>query len=956
MNQLLEFTFSGLLNKVTDSPKKCEPNTKINLDSLVRIIKSEPPCDFTKVRELTANSVQDGLQWTEIKTATKPFKEALPWFIFSGWCQTHHNNKNLSYNGCIQVDIDFKHTGGNQRAEIVKTQIKNLPFTTLAAISPSGFGVKALVKTTNENIEYHKEAATQVIKAISKALDIEVNYFDSLGASQPCFVPYDKEAYYNPGATIFEVHEQSGNLTDFESVAVNINESDAIKFAERFAEQNGYPLLEGSKHMHLTYFSIAANLLGLEENEVWGYAENKRIKVESNCISYPYETYRNSFGTWNWRLKQNKRNDNRVVIHGQPGQKLSDILNPVDIIGKSVVAPTGSGKTFLVAQYPGRKVIVCPTIALVQNVCKEYEAHQIGGEHTKKIDFEAAKDMDFIACTYASFRKLSTFLWEYKDDISIFIDEAHNFSASTSKAFQLKQLSEVLQLAKDFKSITTLTGTEIFNAHPFIEALPVIEARIGRPQKECYFVDGRDTIFTTAEAVKRSISKGRFPIVLFDNTGENLSTLKSYLSDIDGLRYFNSHKKQDSDFQQITQTGKIRDGVTGIITTSVLKEGNNIYNEKDFDIIILGSFHSATIEQISNRPRRAKSIQITVIRSSKRQTSDRWFNPSKYADFIKRNALEACKELNTKDALCDNEILYQEFKARQSIQTLPIQLNEDDETPQYKVDYLLLSNFVFIKQQMIENRNDELMKRNLSKYGIKVFDQVQELKIEANQLQRTAAAVCREQQKTKELEQYNMELDNLANDTMPAEYCDRMLKLYSKTLSKAQKKALKWFSTLYGITFNTDETIKELRQIEGKQARFVLLLKRLRIAQLENNSDYMQTNRKFVLVMKAIRATFKDGEILESEQIKERLINCLSLDKSFNTEIFEQEERNTKVLRALRVFFEVKRILIKRGDPIRMYSVSNLSFDNILLNLTKLRLPEPAENYFDEVGQPVFSD
>ena len=192
----LQFSFSGQ-NKVYTKKENCTDNTIFSLSQVVELIKSQTPIEVLQVRKIVKDGFSNNVDSKVIKSQIKPLKNSLPYILMSGTCTRHHSDETLSYNGCVQVDFDFKYIGGDIEAKRVKNDLKNYPSIIFAAISPSGVGVKALIATTNRDLENHTRVANAIILELSNSLNIDAKYFDKLGASQPCFVPFDSDLYYN---------------------------------------------------------------------------------------------------------------------------------------------------------------------------------------------------------------------------------------------------------------------------------------------------------------------------------------------------------------------------------------------------------------------------------------------------------------------------------------------------------------------------------------------------------------------------------------------------------------------------------------------------------------------------------------------------------------------------------------------------------------------------------------
>jgi hypothetical protein len=125
-------------------------NHTISIDRLIGIIKEPPHSAHKKIPNLITQYVKgEGLNKKDILSKARQQKLKLPWLLLSGTQLQGHNNKDISYNGAIQIDIDIKEIGGNKKALEIKEKLSKLPFVQLACISPSSYGVKAIVHTTN---------------------------------------------------------------------------------------------------------------------------------------------------------------------------------------------------------------------------------------------------------------------------------------------------------------------------------------------------------------------------------------------------------------------------------------------------------------------------------------------------------------------------------------------------------------------------------------------------------------------------------------------------------------------------------------------------------------------------------------------------------------------------------------------------------------------------------------
>lgn len=434
-----------------------------------------------------------------------------------------------------------------------------------------------------------------------------------------------------------------------------------------------------------------------------------------------------------------------------------------------------------------------------------------------------------------------------------------------------------------------------------------------------------------AKLAKIAVYEGRKPIILFNNTGGGLATLQTYLQEKNHyiytdegiiklpkvkVRALNSHTKKDPVWNTIAEKGRLDHDTDVWIFTSVLEMGNSLLDELDYEFILSGHFHSSSIEQVSNRPRRARSICMKIVRSHNRELSDWGFKPAKYGEALRKDAQHFCDEHNEGRDKISEWAAIREMRLKEAMQKRPIQV---DETGKASVSNERLSNFVYLRQAMRENRNDELMSDNLKKYGVAVKEQAW-IEDEANKRDKDRAKERRAASKAIELRQYQDAIMELENAPNPGYLIDRMLNAHSENLSKGEKKAFQWSRILEDHELTPIEAMTALKSFEAKKASISLFVKRLNLYRLEIDDHYMQQNRLAAIIIRAFRDKFQEGDILDFEEIRKGVKECLSLDPSIELELYDDSIKNGKVkrnyaaLKLLRIFFEVERKVVKIDD------------------------------------------
>ena len=643
---------------------------------------------------------------------------------------------------------------------------------------------------------------------------------------------------------------------------------------------------------------------------------------------------------------------NREIIQLEKDQKLSAGLNIKQTYNKIVIAPTGSGKTYLVDSCADWLIIVCPTTGLCENVANEYGAYYFNAKERLEFDW----DMDnmnrkFIAVTYDSFKKLTAFLAGYAYKFRVFIDEAHNFTLAAN--YRLSALNEVVALSKEYKSTTLLTGTFIPCFHPSIAQLPIVEVKIPRPKINANLLECADVLKSAQFLAQESIKNKRFPLILFNSKKSEgrLGTLKAFLNAYD-FAFFNADTKQEQDWKQIASKGIIASNYQGMCVTSVLKEGNNIYNEYDCDIIVIGNFHSIEIEQFCRRPRKPRSVTIYKLVGQNRPKQDSSKSIYGLGAKLLYKSIATCKELNTADAIT-TELIEKEFLARQAIAALPIKLNQENE---YTTDYLRLSNFAFQLDRTQENRNLKLLQARLAAYGINLGNpQIFDLKkLEAEAEDSKISRQIAKENKEQEFEKLLLQLEQVEIFTHSVE----QLTYHSKTLSPVEKEVYKRIKSLSKLIGERRVVLEILKEAGLSKAKFTLLKRRQMMLVLKSSKAYMGSNRKFAIMLKAMYATFKEGDRLTGSQLRLKLIEVLALDKGLDIERLKKGELrylNSMAIGVLRLFFKVEKKVVKGN---RIYVVGCLKSNYIIINQSDFKhlhtLLEDNGVKIDDNGYPNF--
>ena len=174
-------------------------------------------------------------------------KRKLPAFTISATFKERRKKDDIdSYTGLLHLDYDKL-----DNAHELKAQVMEMPFTYAAFISPSGNGVKVIVKSDND-LSTHTEAFNALKDYYDGELGIEsdkaVKDFTRL-----CFVSYDSTLYLN---------------NESETYKHNNNDLDKVwSFTSKKKE-----FTEGNRNVFIHSFACNANRQGYDMTEVSNYA------------------------------------------------------------------------------------------------------------------------------------------------------------------------------------------------------------------------------------------------------------------------------------------------------------------------------------------------------------------------------------------------------------------------------------------------------------------------------------------------------------------------------------------------------------------------------------------------------------------------------------------------------------------------------------------------------------
>ena len=257
----------------------------VDIEEIINRIKREP-------NEVEANLLHQ-IRSSNDKETKQKLKKQLSGVCFSGEFTKRLDNQCKKHSGLICVDFDGFETL-NDLHEFRQT-IDQDPYTFISFVSPSGLGLKCVVKIPAV-IENH----VKYFNALEKHYDCE--YFDttSKNLSRFCFIAYDPDLYHNEDSELWEEMYEEQSFVEHTKTNENVyalkmdNTSDIIDNLLKWHKKR-YPMINGQRNNNAHVLARAFNSFGVNKEEaiaviVYEYSQNgfERSEIIS-CVNSAYK-------------------------------------------------------------------------------------------------------------------------------------------------------------------------------------------------------------------------------------------------------------------------------------------------------------------------------------------------------------------------------------------------------------------------------------------------------------------------------------------------------------------------------------------------------------------------------------------------------------------------------------------------------------------------------------------
>jgi len=205
------------------------------------------------------------------------YKNMLTAYCFSGEFSERNDASIITHSGFVAIDFDHV-----ENLNVFKARICNDPITHVAFISPSGDGLKIIVKIP-ASVDTHKQSCEALVEYFNEE---SLDSFKDL--SRLCYESYDPDIYYNPKSVLFETLPEKKPQNTFTPKEAITDFNEILERIEKWMDSELCYYADGNKHNFLVKIASACNRFGIPEGVcsqklIFGYSQ-KASPVEPQDI------------------------------------------------------------------------------------------------------------------------------------------------------------------------------------------------------------------------------------------------------------------------------------------------------------------------------------------------------------------------------------------------------------------------------------------------------------------------------------------------------------------------------------------------------------------------------------------------------------------------------------------------------------------------------------------------
>ena len=593
-----------------------------------------------------------------------PIKNSLPVVapcLFDGKAKASENI--TDYYGAFWLDLD-----GLTPQEAVKNRdlLGKDPYIFTAFLSPSGHGVKALVRTDNTDVKKHARIFEQCVKPYYENLTGCPVDQSGCNANRLCYLSFDPQIVFNPDAKTFTVNltnkeNQPTEKTAFENLTgqTRIYSDDRVEtLFKDVLKFKGFSVADGTGRDNILFRgSLSLNTYGVPFDQ----AEKTFRKVLASfrlpqcwidekvkkCLTKAYQKNTDKHGVFDANVKTYSKPVETFYVK----KYLTEINGKLKAELKTAkrtlfIAPTGGGKTRFFLQY-GRKeadyldgcdyvLFITPNRLTAKNNKAEADLAgvpcclAVGGE----MDDAEIADARFIIATPDSALHVQNIKTHFGGTVKlVLLDEVHQAVISSAyRSVMDTYVGKLLQSDTRFIAITATPTKQLESEFSTIIKVNVKDKTRYKGKFWTHY-DLRFTAQKTAEYLKNG--QNRKEIIRLNNTDKQ-TLLAQYLTELNLTCTVLTAKDKDTpEYLKLAKNGVFDTDV--LIITEIAENGLSICDEKH---TIAGTFIYEKNEPLDEK--RAKQF-FARVRGQKQMTVKLFFPPKKKADTPKADYLGAIK-------------------------------------------------------------------------------------------------------------------------------------------------------------------------------------------------------------------------------------------------------------------------------------------------------------------------
>jgi hypothetical protein len=299
--------------------------------SIYKNIKSVAPLKDTPVLKIL-ESIRDGeykQKVSNIRLETKKeernkLKSQLPYVTFCGTFSTRSNSNLKSHSGLACLDFDDV-----EQLEYLRDSINEDSFTFSSFVSPSGDGLKVLVKIPMiDNNNDYQDYYVELIKHYSKYHNLDEGTKD---LARACYVSYDKDLFLNADSELFT--DKFYRPLPVEKKVINIPLTDIDEVAQRLDKWFTKRWSNSNRNNNLHAYARQMNAFGVDkstcETYLFRYDVGGKQQEIQKLIDSAYK-YTSEFNTRSFEDTKRVNEIKNIAITGESVDKLKGRIKDVD--------------------------------------------------------------------------------------------------------------------------------------------------------------------------------------------------------------------------------------------------------------------------------------------------------------------------------------------------------------------------------------------------------------------------------------------------------------------------------------------------------------------------------------------------------------------------------------------------------------------------------------------------